>query len=116
MSASKASEANTTLEMALSSMSADYISDYYENDLDFDEKTIEDYFTFEEVNDELEDSGYFLCDENGKKLNSSKMNKTVVGETIYFIQSNDEDKIVYQADIVSSGSFGVKSENFGVVQ
>ena len=110
------SEAKSNLSLVLISMSNEYFIDYNENDLDSDEKTIEDYFTYEELDDELEDSGYTICDENGKKMNFSDMNKTVVGETIYLYRTNDEDKIVYKADIVKSGDFGVNAENFETVE
>ena len=110
------SDAKSNLSLVIISMSNEYFLDYSKNDLDSDEKTIEDYFTYEELDDELEDSGYTICDENGKKMNFSDMNKTVVGETIYLYRTNDEDKIVYKADIVKSGDFGVNAENFETVE
>lgn len=115
--ATKKADVNEALQMSLSVISNDYLEDYYENDLDFDEKTIEDYLTFDELNDELEDQGYIVCNEDGTRMSNFDLDKTAVGKTVYVrSMRNSDDETVYSADIVKEGSSSVTCENIDIVK
>ena len=114
--ATKKADVSEALSMALSIISNEYLEDYYENDLDFDERTIEDYLTFDELNDELEDRGYIVCNKDGSRMTNFELDKTAVNKTIYVRSTRSSEEDIFSAEIVKNGSTNVSCENVDIVE